>query len=156
MLRLSAHRRYFERLQLIGFNRSRADKRWLVESQRCTEPSLKLRDFAVIYVASCSPGRAPSRHLLIRAADPNSERTGGEGTKGVVPGLAQWPPKPITEHGQPKPEDDPKNFAAECVLHKWLIAASLSSVGIVVQHCEALAPPCHNRFLFCHGGLVYV
>ena len=22
----------------------------------------------------------------------------------------QWPPKPITEHGEPKPEDDPKNY----------------------------------------------
>ena len=76
------------------------------------------RKFVVKCVAFCSTGRAPSRHLLIRAADPNSERTGGEDTKGVVPGLNQWPPKPITEHGQPKPEDDPKNFAAECVLHE--------------------------------------
>ena len=76
----------------------------------------------VTFVMICCTGRAPSRHLLIRAADPNSERTGGEDTKGVVPGLAQWPPKPITEHGQPKPEDDPKNFAAECVLHDWLVA----------------------------------
>lgn len=58
-------------------------------------------------------GQAPSRQLIIRAADPNSERTGGQDKKGVVPGLAQWPPKPITEHGAPKPEDDPANFAAE-------------------------------------------
>ena len=52
---------------------------------------------------------------MIRAAEsPNSEKTGqAEDRKGIVPGLAQWPPKPITEHGQPKPEDDPANFAAE-------------------------------------------
>lgn len=29
---------------------------------------------------------------------------------GVAAGARQWPPKPITEHGQPKPEDDPANF----------------------------------------------
>ena len=81
-----------------------------------------LRYSVLTFVMLCCTGRAPSRHLVIRAADPNSERTGGEDTKGVVPGLAQWPPKPITEHGQPKPEDDPKNFAAECVLHDWLVA----------------------------------
>ena len=51
---------------------------------------------------------------MIRAAEsPNSEKTGSSDKKGVLPGLAQWPPKPITEHGQPKPEDDPANFAAE-------------------------------------------
>ncbi len=52
---------------------------------------------------------------MIRAAEsPNTEKTGQSGDrKGIIPGLAQWPPKPITEHGQPKPEDDPQNFAAE-------------------------------------------
>ena len=29
---------------------------------------------------------------------------------GTAAGARQWPPKPITEHGQPKPEDDPANF----------------------------------------------
>ena len=60
-------------------------------------------------------GRAASRQLVIRAAEsPNTEKTGqSEDRKGIIPGLAQWPPKPITEHGQPKPEDDPANFAAE-------------------------------------------
>ena len=60
-------------------------------------------------------GRAASRQLVIRAAEsPNTEKTGQSGDrKGIIPGLAQWPPKPITEHGQPKPEDDPQNFAAE-------------------------------------------
>ncbi|CAL8470764.1 g10306 [Coccomyxa elongata] len=36
-----------------------------------------------------------------------------EGREGVLPGLKNWPPKPITEHGQPKPEDDPINQAPE-------------------------------------------
>ncbi len=31
-------------------------------------------------------------------------------TEGVLPFLRDWPPKPFTEHGEPKPEDDPKNF----------------------------------------------
>ena len=100
-----------------------------MESQLCAgacQASISVS--AVTYLASCCTGRAPSRHLLIRAADPNSERTGGEDLKGVVPGLNQWPPKPITEHGQPKPEDDPKNFAAEYVLPKWLMTLLLSSV----------------------------
>lgn len=29
---------------------------------------------------------------------------------GTAAGARQWPPKPITEHGQPKPEDDPANY----------------------------------------------
>jgi len=31
-------------------------------------------------------------------------------SKGVVIGAAQWPPQPITDHGKPKPEDDPANY----------------------------------------------
>ena len=30
-----------------------------------------------------------------------------KGEEGVAPGAFQWPPKPITEHGEPLPEDDP-------------------------------------------------
>ena len=29
---------------------------------------------------------------------------------GAAAGARQWPPKPFTEHGQPKPEDDPANY----------------------------------------------
>ena len=36
---------------------------------------------------------------------------------GVLPGIASWPPKPITEHGQPKPEDDPANFAGSDIVN---------------------------------------
>ncbi len=36
-----------------------------------------------------------------------------EDRKGVLPGLNMWPPQPITEHGRPKPEDDPANLAPE-------------------------------------------
>lgn len=60
-----------------------------------------------------------SRHALrvsrvVMSAGPNSERTGmSEGREGVLPGIKNWPPQPITEHGRPKPEDDPVNQAAE-------------------------------------------
>lgn len=59
--------------------------------------------------------RASSRALrVVMAAGPNTERTGvSEGREGVLPGLKNWPPKGITEHGNPKPEDDPLNQAAE-------------------------------------------
>lgn len=56
--------------------------------------------------------RSVRRSLQVRAAE---QPKGGmsENRAGVLPGLNMWPPKPITEHGQPKPEDDPANLAPE-------------------------------------------
>lgn len=98
------------------------------------------------------PGRVASRQLVIRAADPNSEKTGSEDKKGVLPGLAQWPPKPITEHGQPKPEDDPQNFAAECVV---LASDSPQSPRVFQLLCNPAFGSCIN-FLPCFPDLPVV
>ncbi|DBA98861.1 TPA: hypothetical protein ACH3X1_014620 [Trebouxia sp. C0004] len=43
-------------------------------------------------------------------SDNTWENAESDGKKGVAAGARQWPPKPITESGQPKPEDDPANF----------------------------------------------
>jgi hypothetical protein len=52
---------------------------------------------------------------IVMAGGPESERMGRSegGMGGVLPGFKNWPPQPITEHGRPKPEDDPVNLAAE-------------------------------------------
>jgi len=41
---------------------------------------------------------------------------------GVLPGIPSWPPKPITEHGQPKPEDDPANFEGDDITNLKRVA----------------------------------
>ena len=53
-------------------------------------------------------GSAPSNNRAVRLVAPAGKAK--DMGDGVLPGIASWPPKPITEHGQPKPEDDPANF----------------------------------------------
>ena len=53
-------------------------------------------------------GARPRARLTVRAQEGKGE--------GVVRGLRNWPPKPITEHGAPKPEDDPANYENGYVL----------------------------------------
>ena len=53
-------------------------------------------------------GSGPSNHRAVRLVAPAGKAK--DMGDGVLPGIASWPPKPITEHGQPKPEDDPANF----------------------------------------------
>ncbi|KAK9845488.1 hypothetical protein WJX81_007750 [Elliptochloris bilobata] len=61
-------------------------------------------------------GTRPARAAFaVRAAsgyDSTPADTEGK-RKGVLPGLASWPPKPFTSHGVPKPEDDPLNYDGE-------------------------------------------
>lgn len=56
--------------------------------------------------------RSARRAVQVRAEE---QPRGGmsQDRKGVLPGLNMWPPQPITEHGRPKPEDDPANLAPE-------------------------------------------
>lgn len=51
------------------------------------------------------PASRPVRTRLARAAVANDDPPASK--DGILPGIAQWPPTPITEHGQPNPEDDP-------------------------------------------------
>ncbi|KAL3131457.1 hypothetical protein ABBQ38_007765 [Trebouxia sp. C0009 RCD-2024] len=64
-------------------------------------------------------GLAPKRaSVVVRVKgidEPNDndntwENAQNDDKKGTAAGARQWPPKPITEHGQPKPEDDPANY----------------------------------------------
>ena len=60
-----------------------------------------------------APRGAPLRRAAVRTAaktpGPGSKDEGlkDPGESGILAGALQWPPKPITESGQPDPEDDP-------------------------------------------------
>lgn len=62
----------------------------------------------------CAAGSRSSVRAPLRVRAAEEPKTGmSDDRSGVLPGLNMWPPKPITEHGQPNPEDDPKNFVGE-------------------------------------------
>eukprot|EP00891_Asterochloris_glomerata_P007083 jgi/Astpho2/7083/Aster-01915 len=62
------------------------------------------------------PGTARSSTFLNAGKDRPADDTNTwdtaetKGRQGVAAAARQWPPKPITDHGAPRPEDDPANF----------------------------------------------
>ena len=66
-------------------------------------------------LVQCRAGPAAGNSRAVRLVAPAGKAK--DMGDGVLPGIASWPPKPITEHGQPKPEDDPANFAGDNIVN---------------------------------------
>lgn len=87
------------------------------------------------------PASRPVRTRLARAAVANDDPPASK--DGILPGIAQWPPTPITEHGQPNPEDDP-NPDANSGGGKTLYVLPLAgcSIAQLVSHMSLFTTGC--------------